>query len=51
MSENADLVRGVREFGGRVLAWTIRDGRAVRMQMFLTEAEALAAASRPEDRA
>jgi ketosteroid isomerase-like protein len=33
--------------------WTVRDGRAVRMQMFLTEPEAVAAAdtSRPGQRA
>jgi ketosteroid isomerase-like protein len=32
--------------------WTVRDERAIRMQMFLSEGEALAAAaSRPEDRA
>ena len=27
--------------------WTVRDGRATRMEMFRTQAEALAAASRP----
>jgi hypothetical protein len=34
--------------------WTVTEGRAVRMQMFMHESEALAAAagpSRPEDRA
>jgi hypothetical protein len=54
--EDVELIRGLHAAwlaGDVELAeagvWTVRDGRAVRAEMFRTEAEALAAASRPAE--